>query len=90
MFDDFMHNDFPDLNLNHAQQDAMLHAQNRAMEQAARAQVEAAANQTETQSQMTETMPLAGASDAATHSNLLLQVALKRLFQLGNGVLHIE
>ena len=37
MFDDFMHNDFSDLNLN-PQQDAMLHAQNQAMEQSARAQ----------------------------------------------------
>ncbi len=27
MFDDFMHNDFPDMHFNQAQQDAMLHAQ---------------------------------------------------------------
>ena len=38
MFDDFMHNDFPEMHIHQAQQDAMLHAQNQAMDQVMRAQ----------------------------------------------------
>ena len=38
MFDDFMHNDFPEMHLNQAHQDAMLHAQNQTMQQVKRVQ----------------------------------------------------
>ena len=38
MFDDFMNNDFSNMSINQAQQDAMLHAHNQAMGQAAWAQ----------------------------------------------------
>ena len=38
MFDDFMQNDFLEMHLNQAHQDAMLHAQNQAMQQTIGAQ----------------------------------------------------
>ena len=77
MFDDFMHNDFPEMHLNQAHQDAMLHAQNQAMNQAA--QQGAFHRPPEPQPRPPEPIPPAGTQNAAMNFRLLLQAVTKRL-----------
>jgi hypothetical protein len=59
MFDDFMHNDFPEMHLNQAHHDAMLHAQNQAMDQAAQ-QATGGRMQADQQNQPPHPIPFAG------------------------------
>ena len=79
MFDDFMQNDFSDLNLNQAQQDAMLHAQNQAMDEATRALHEAGHRLPEPQQQAPSLMPASGPGSAAARLGLRVQMLLKHL-----------
>ena len=70
MFDDFMHNDFPEMHLNQTHQDAMLHAQNQAMQQAARAQREAARGMPVLKPQTPEPVPSSSKEDGAMNLGL--------------------
>ena len=74
MFDDFIHNDFSDLNLNHAHQDAILHAQNQAMEQATRAQKDATLAQSDMHVYASESKSFADDSLEAMNLDLLVLV----------------
>ncbi len=85
MFDDFMHNDFPEMHLNQAHQDAMLHAQNRAMNQAARAQQEAVDDLPKSLHQAYESMPIIRQGNTAMNLKLMLQLLLKQLHSKIDG-----
>ena len=74
MFDDFMHNDFPEMHLNQAQQDAMLHAQNQAMQQTVRAQQEAEHRPPEPQPRTPEPISPTGTQNAAMNLHFLLRI----------------
>ena len=79
MFDDFMQNDFPEMHLNQIHQDAMLHAQNQAMQQAERVQQAADHRPPEPQPQTPEPLPSTVMKDAAMNWGLLLQHILAGL-----------
>ena len=81
MFDDFMHDDFPEMHLNQTHQDAMLHAQNQAMQQAAAQQATGGMMQAEQQNQPPQPIPFAGLHNAAMNIGLFIQTAL-------DGLLH--
>ena len=76
MFDDFMQNDFPEMHLNQIHQDAMLHAQNRATDQAMRAQQEAAHGMPALKPQAPSPVPSTRAEDEAMNLGLLFQTAI--------------
>jgi len=78
MFDDFMHNDFPEMHLNQAHQDAMLHAQNQAMNQAAQ-QATGGRMQADPQNQPPQPIPFAGLRNTAMNIGLFIQTALNGL-----------
>ena len=75
MFDDFMHNDFPEMNIHQANQNAMQHAQNQAMNQAAHQG--AFHRPPEPQPHTPEPIPPAGTQNAAMNFRLLLQAVTK-------------
>ena len=81
MFDDFMHNDFPEMHLNQAQQDAMLHAQNQAMQQAAQ-QATGGRMQAGQQNQPPQPIPFAGLRNTAMNIGLFIQTALDGLLRI--------
>ena len=83
MFDDFMHNDFPEMHLNQAQQDAMLHAQNQAMNQAMRAQREAARGTAVLKPQAPETISTLDTGNATTGLGMFVQVIVEKLLRGG-------
>ncbi len=79
MFDDFMHNDLPDMHFHQPHQDAMLHAQGQAINQAVRAQ-QAADVGRPAQSQATGPAPHApGQQNAAMNVGLFIQTVLEHL-----------
>ena len=80
MFDDFMHNDFPEMHLNQAQQDAMLYAQNQAMQQAAQ-QATGGRMQADPQNQPPQPIPFAGLRNAAVNIGLFIQTVLDGLLR---------
>ena len=80
MFDDFMHNDFPEIHLNQTHQDAMLHAQNQAMNQAAQ-QATGGRMQTNQQNQPPQPIPFAGLRNTAMNIGLFIQAALDGLLR---------
>jgi hypothetical protein len=88
MFDDFMQNDFSDLNLNQAHQDAMLHAQNQAMDQAMRAQQARQMADDSVQAiqhhgvlaEAPQPVLATGLGEAAVNLALLFQTALEKVF----------
>ena len=84
MFDDFMHNDFPEMHLNQVHQDAMLHAQNQAMDQAVRVQwdAERAIPSERTQVPKTEHL-IVGVSNASVNLSLLVSI-IRKIFHNGN------
>ena len=77
MFDDFMHNDFPEMHIHQAHQDAMLHAQNQAMHQAV--QQATGMMQAEQQNQPPQPIPFAGLRNTAMNMGLSIQTALDGL-----------
>ena len=81
MFDDFMHNDFPEMHLNQTHQDAMLHAQNQAMQQAAAQQATGGRMQAEQQNQPPQPIPFAGLRNTAMNIELFIQTALGGLLR---------
>lgn len=85
MLDDFMHNNLPDLNLNQAHQDAILHAQNQSAGQAMRAQQEAAGTLPTEQPHTPEPILPAGVGDAAMNLGLLVKIALEKMFGWWQG-----
>jgi len=74
MFDDFIHNDFANMSLTQDQQDAMLHAQNQAMEQAARVQKDATLAQSDMHVQASESKSFADDNLKAMNLDLLVLV----------------
>jgi len=80
MFDDFMHNELPDMYFNQPHQDAMLHAQNQTMEQAARALQDPDHTMPIGQSLATEPVPLAGFGAVAMNLALLFEATIEKLF----------
>ena len=80
MFDDFMHNDFPEMHIHQAHQDAMLHAQNRAMNQAAQ-QATGDRMQADQQNQPPQPIPFAGLRNTAMNIGLFIQTALDGLLR---------
>ena len=80
MFDDFMHNDFTEMHHNQAHQDAMLHAQNQAMQQAAQ-QATGGRMQADQQNQPPQPIPFAGLRNTAMSIGLLIQTALSGLLR---------
>ena len=85
MFDDFMHNNFPEMHIHQAHQDAMLHAQNQAMDQATGTQREAAHGMPALKPQAPEPVPPAGPGNATINFGLLLETALLRILSFFNS-----
>ena len=81
MFDDFIHNDFPEMHLNQAHQDAMLHAQNQAMQQTAQ-QATGGRMQTDQQNQPPQPISSAGLRNTAMNIGLFIQTALDGLLRI--------
>ena len=79
MFDDFMHNDFPEMHIHQAHQDAMLHAQNRAMDQAMGTQGGATRDMPIPNPQAPEPVPPTGIVNAAMSLRMLIQVAVEKM-----------
>jgi len=79
MFDDFMHNDFTEMHINQAHQDAMLHAQNQAMNQAMGTQGGATRDMPIPNPQAPEPVPPTGIVNAAMSLRMLIQVAVEKM-----------
>ena len=81
MFDDFMHNNFPDMNFNQAQQDAMLHSQNLAMEQTAQ---QTPSNKVQTKSSIDppQLILFANLHNVAANIGLSIQTILEKILQI--------
>jgi hypothetical protein len=80
MFDDFMQNDFPEMHLNQANQDAMLQAQHQAMQQTAQ-QATGDRMQADQQNQPQQPIPFAGLRNTAMSIGLFIQSVLDGLLR---------
>ena len=81
MFDDFMHNAFPDMHFQQPHQDAMLHAQGQAMNQAARAQQDIDCAISNGHPQAPQPVPPAGVGNAAVNIGMLVQSMIEKLLK---------
>ena len=81
MFDDFIHNDLPDMHFHQPDQDAMLHAQNQAMQQAAQ-QASGDKIQTDPSIDPPQPAPFADLHNAAANIGLIIQTMLEKVLRI--------
>ena len=77
MFDDFMHNNFPEMHIHQAHQDAMLHAQNQAMQQAIRTQNDSLHEP----AKLLQAPSLATVVNCTMNLGLIVQIMIERIFK---------
>ena len=86
MFDDFMHNALPDMHLHQPHQNAMLHAQGQAMQQAAQ-QASGDKIQTDPPIDPPQPTPFTELHNAATNIGLIIQATLEKVLRIQKAAL---